>query len=116
MKRVMLSVSLAIAVLGFAEHALAYDHYFKTVTSVNPPSNTGGCFYFMLNGVASADPNIAAGNPWFAVPKTHQGYSETVAAVLAARLSGLTISVHTTGQLTSGTCGTYPAVDWVVIN
>jgi hypothetical protein len=65
--------------------------------------------FFQLSGVSEADP--AAPNVWFAVPKTHAGFKEIVAMLLAARMSGALVSVSTTGAVACG----HAAVSAVVL-
>jgi hypothetical protein len=64
------------------------------------------CAFFSLQGVSDADPGLQlGGNPWFAVPKTHEGYKEIVATVLLASATGRRISVNTTGEAVPGCSG-----------
>ena len=76
-------------------------HPNRTVSVVHSP-DTRECIFFQLDGVAEADP-IAPGNPWFAVPKTHNGYKEIVATLLMARATGAPLQqVTTSGALACG--------------
>lgn len=57
------------------------------------------CVFFLLNGVAEADP-VMPGNPWFGLPKSHPGYKEILTLLLIARTSGKEFNaVVTTGQV-----------------
>jgi hypothetical protein len=85
--------------------ALSATHTNKTVSVVHSPDSRE-CIFFQLDGVAEADPASAA-NPWFAVPKTHNGYKEIVAALLLVRATGAPVQqVTTSGALACG----HPAV------
>jgi len=91
----LLAAYLAPSVAWSATHAN------KTVSVVHSPDSRE-CIFFQLDGVAEADP-ISPGNPWFAVPKTHNGYKEIVAALLMLRTTGAPLQqVTTSGALACG--------------
>jgi len=76
------------------------------VTIMQSPTPAQDCIYFQLVGVTTADP-VARNNPWFAVPSSQNGYNGTYATQMAARVSGTTVSVTTSGNLTGGSCGDF---------
>ena len=75
-------------------------HTSKEVAVFHTPDSRP-CTFFMLTGVAEADP-VVAGNPWFSIPQTHLGYKEITSVLLAARTAGKTITVSTTGTTACG--------------
>ncbi len=87
-------------------------HSDKAISIVQSPTPTNDCLYFTLVGVAQADP-ISANNPWFAVPRSHSGFKESLAILLAAKLSQQRVTVETTGTVAGGSCGAYPLVYYV---
>src|SRR5687768_11964373 len=65
-------------------------------------SNAGAdCFYFTLDGVAEADPVVPGAN-WFAIPRTQNGSRDAYAMILSAKISGMTVRVHTNGTVSCG--------------
>jgi len=100
--RVVLALLAAYLAPAIAWSAV---HLNKTVAVVHSPDSRE-CIFFQLDGVAEADP-ITPANPWFAVPKTHNGYKEIVAALLMLRATGAPLQQVTTGGALA--CG-YPAV------
>ncbi len=80
--------------------AVAVTHGFKQVSVVHSPDHRE-CAFFMLDGVAEPDP-VAAGNVWFAVPKSHGGYKEIMAMLMLARVAGRQVHVTTTGSVSCG--------------
>lgn len=70
-----------------------------------------GCTFFLLEGVAQADP-VKPNDPYFALPQTTPGYQEILSFLLSAQLSRRTVNVFTTGQLACG----YAQVGIITIN
>jgi hypothetical protein len=91
---------LATCVLLVPTIGLATTHTSKQVTVIHSPDGRE-CTFFMLTGVAEADP-VSAGNAWFAVPKTHVGYKEIVSFLMTARITGESVTVSTSGTLACG--------------
>jgi hypothetical protein len=89
------------------------SHISKTIAEVQPPQAGKDCVYFRLNGVTEADP-ILPNNPYFALPRTHVGFKEIYAMMLAAYLGGTSVSAQTTGAAAGGDCGAYVAVNWLI--
>jgi len=83
----------------------------KMISQLQPDHPSVNCFYFTLDGVSEADP-IRPGVAWFAVDRdVHPGAKDLYAALLAARLSGSSITaVNTSGGLACG----YAAVYYVI--
>lgn len=97
----------------FAVTAAAQKTYANyTVGLIQTPTATANCAYFMLVGVAQADP-IAPGNAWFAIPATQNGFAEVYATLVAAKLSGATVTAATTGALADSSCGTFAGTLYV---
>jgi hypothetical protein len=79
------SVTIGLACsLPVAAFALVHEN--KEVSLFHSP-DTRECVFFQLNGVSEADP-VTPGVSWFAIPKTHAGYKEIVAALVLARHTG----------------------------
>ena len=79
------------------------------VTQIQAPSPGNDCTYFQLEGVAVADPAVSGG-PWFALAKSHNGYKEALTSLYTAKLSGLVVTLVTTG---TGACGAYAGINWL---
>lgn len=95
----------SLACIAFLCPVLAWPaaaHQNRTVAIVHSPDSRE-CTFFRLTDVTEADPVSYAGNPWFAVPKTHTGYKEIVATLLLARATGMPLAhVVTTSALACG--------------
>lgn len=94
--------------------ACANQQWTATVQQLQPPLSNQDCVFFTLTGVSQADP-ISAGSPWFAVPSTQTGFNQVYATLLAAKVSGGTLLVSTSGALAGGDCGNYAGVYYVVL-
>ena len=108
-KGIVQSVCVAVASLLCEGIAHSEQVYLSTVTQIQPPNSSVDCLWFQLNGVAQADP-INPNSPWFAIPRTQNGYNELYALLLAAKLGGLTLQLATTGAAAGGNCGRYAGV------
>ena len=73
----------------------------KTVSQIQSTYVGSDCFYFTLDGVTEADP-VLPGAMWFAIPRTQNGSKDAYAMLLAAKLSGQPLRVHTNGTLSCG--------------
>jgi hypothetical protein len=102
----------AIAGMLFFDQVALSAQYTSTVYQVQAPNFNRDCLYFTLSGITQADP-INPNSPWFAVPRTQIGYSELYAMLLAAKLSGASISAGTTGAVAGGVCGAYAGLAWI---
>jgi hypothetical protein len=98
----------------FAGTALSAQNYAAPIAALQPPSNYQDCVFFTLVGIPQADP-IVPNNPWFALSPTQIGYSEMYAALLAAKLSGSTLNVVTTGAVGGGGCGGFAGIAYVIL-
>lgn len=87
-----------------------YPNY--TVGPIQTPTPTANCAYFQLVGVAQADP-VAPGNAWFAIPATQNGFAEIYATLVAAKISGATVTAATTGALADSSCGAFAGTLYV---
>jgi hypothetical protein len=114
MKRLPLIRAAAICSTLFCVDASASQQYQATVAQIEPPNYNLDCFWFQLSGVAQADP-VVPNSPWFAIPRTQTGYNELIATLLAAKLSGSTVEVATTGAVAGGSCSSYAGVAWLVV-
>jgi hypothetical protein len=103
MKKTKSSFALGISMCALIAHpANAVEHSSKLVSELQAVNPTTDCFFFRLEGVAQADP-VKPNDPWFAMSRSHSGATATFALLLAARVSGLPLSlVATTGQLVCG--------------
>ena len=106
--------ALIVACLFYTDVALSTQQYSTTVLQIQSPASTADCLWFTLSGVPQADP-ILPNNPWFAIPRTQNGFGELYAMLLSAKLSGSTVWVSTTGAAAGGACGGYAGVSWVVL-
>jgi hypothetical protein len=70
------------------------------------------CIFFTLQEVDLADPVVPTGG-WFALPRSHPGFKETYALLVAAKLTQSPLFVATSGVLVAG-CG-HVGVDAVVL-
>jgi len=100
MSRLRLSGLIAIAALGAAAPSGAVQHVSKQVINLFAPDDPP-CAFFRLVGVSQSDP-VSPTSYWFAVPTSHPGFKEIYAMLLAATISGMPVSVTTTGQLACG--------------
>jgi hypothetical protein len=99
-KMTRIRMLLATCVLFVPAIGLATQHSGRQVVQLHSP-DTRECTFFMLTGVAEADP-VLPGNPWFAVPKTHVGYKEIVSFLMTARITGESLTVYTAGTTACG--------------
>ena len=91
--------------------AWATGHHGKRVGYLQPAEITTDCFYFTLEGVTQADP-AKPNDPWFAVLRTQSGAKEMYATLLAAKLSGSTLTqVNASGTIVCG----YPQATMVML-
>jgi hypothetical protein len=120
MKRISRKGILYIALISAAVNtmlagvAVSAQGYSAPILQLQPPNYNVDCVWFSLVGVAQADP-INPGSPWFGLPRTQTGYSEMFAVLLAAKLSGATLSVVTTGSAAGGGCGGYAGIAYVIM-
>jgi hypothetical protein len=98
----------------FAEPVMSEQGYTAQIAQFQPPNYNEDCVWFSLVGVAQADP-ILPNNPWFGLPRTQIGYSEMFAVLLAAKMSGSTLYVVTTGAAAGGGCGGYAGIAFVIM-
>ena len=99
----------AAAALVWSGLAGANQQWTSTILQLQPPLSNQDCVFFTLNGVSEADPAVP-GSPWFAMPRTQTGFNEVYAALLAAKISGTTVTISTTGRPASGACGNYSGI------
>lgn len=104
--------SLICGCLLGASAAWGNQQHTSTVSIIQSPNYNVDCLYFQLAGVSQADP-VNPNNPWFAVPRTQNGYNEIVAMLIAAHEGGSTVEVFTTGATAGGACNPYAGVAWI---
>ena len=68
--------------------------WFGTVRDLTGPSEDKECVGFVLDGVAEAHPSVP-GRGYFAISKTHPGYKEITAMLIAAKIAGTRVQVGT---------------------
>jgi hypothetical protein len=74
----------------------------KTIVQVQPGHASTDCYYFTLQGVSQADP-VVPGSPWFAINRnTNSAAKELLSGLVAAHMSGRSVTVYTSGQATCG--------------
>ena len=73
----------------------------KTVVQIQSTYAGSDCFYFTLDGVTEADP-VVPGAIWFAIPRSQPGSKDAYAMLLAAKLSGQLLRIHTNGTVSCG--------------
>lgn len=78
----------------------------KKVESLQANHVTLDCYFFKLEGVTQADPAVP-GNPWFAVLRSELGSKDAYAMLLAARVSGVPVTVYTDGTSVCGYARAY---------
>jgi hypothetical protein len=105
---------MALVGLSGISIACASQQYISTVTQIEAPNYNQDCLWFQLSGVTQADPQLP-NSPWFAIPRTQNGYNEIYAMLLAAKLSGTSVQVATTGAPAGGACNQYSGVAWIVM-
>lgn len=108
------AAAVAAAALMWSGASYANQQWTAMVQQLQPPLSNQDCVYFTLTGVSQADP-VSAGSAWFAIPSTQTGFSEVYAALLAAKISGATVMVSTSGNFAGGACGNYAGVYYVVL-
>ena len=79
-------------------------HTSKIVAEIQPPQAGHDCIYFRLLGVVQADP-VLPNNPYLALPRTHVGFKEIYALLLAAYMNSTTVSVQPVWQLAASVVG-----------
>jgi hypothetical protein len=107
------AASLAVNAL-LTDVAMSGQNYTATIAALQPPSSYQDCVFFTLVGIPQADP-IVPNNPWFALSRTQIGYTEMYAALLAAKLSGSTLNVVTTGAVGGGGCTGFAGIAYVIL-
>lgn len=100
-KRRVVWSSMASAIVLCSLQANAVEHT-GTVERMLPPDSRP-CLFFTLTGVSVADPSLPS-SPWFAIRQSQNGYKETFALLLAAKHTGLPVTVSTTGGVVTE-CG-----------
>ena len=83
-----------VALLCF-NAAQATNQLAGQISGLSPPDGRP-CAFFSFEGVAQVDPSMP-GLPWIVVRQSQNGFKEIYAFLLAARLSGQTVNVQTTG-------------------
>lgn len=73
------------------------------------------CAIFRLEGVTQADPTTTSGAPWFAIPRTHPGFTDLFAILLTAKAANLPVTIITDGTVTSD-CGGFATVSIAALN
>ena len=104
---------LATALLLGSTLCQAVDWNGYAVNVVRPGGDRP-CTLFQLVGVTQADP-LVPGSPWFSVPNTTPEYKEMIATLLAAKFSGSTLNISTSGTVASA-CGGYASVSALTVN
>ena len=104
----------AATALMWSSIASANQQWTSTILQLQPPLSNQDCVFFTLNGVSEADP-VVPGSPWFAMPRTQTGFNEVYAALLAAKISGTTVTISTTGSPAGGARGNYSGVYYVLV-
>ena len=61
------------------------------------PPDSRPCVFVSIVGVSAADPVIMSSSSWIAIPQSQNGFKETYALLLAAKLSGTPVTITTTG-------------------
>lgn len=97
----IIRIGLALSMLMASSAGLAVEHSGKEVSLVHSPTMGHECVFFLLAGVAQADP-AAPGVAWFAVHKTHPGFKELTAILVSARLTKERVTVYTNGNHACG--------------
>ncbi len=102
-------VLVAVALMSTPGASWASEHAWKAVAIVHSPDSRD-CVFFQLVGVSEAD-QVAPGNPWFAVPKSHLGFKEIFSMLITARVTGQSVYVSTESSLSCG----HPTVRTVLL-
>lgn len=97
-----------------APTSAAQSHLNRTIEELQPPQAGTECVFFRVSGSTLADPAVPGSGPYFALGRTHVGFKEIYALLLATYSNGGTISVKTTGAEAGGSCGGYVGVAWVI--
>jgi hypothetical protein len=97
-----------------ADAAISAQNYAAPILQLQPPNLNVDCVWFTLVGVSQGDP-ILPGSPGFALPRSQTGYSEIYAMLQAAKLSGSSLVIETTGAVAGGACGNYAQIACVVL-
>ena len=79
-------------------------HSDKKIATLQAFYDGADCVFFKLEGVTQADP-VKPNDPMFAIAATQPGAKNAYAALLGAKLSGLTPIVRTRGNLVCGYAG-----------
>ena len=66
------------------------------VSSIVAPDHRP-CMFVFLVGVSQADPVVMPGHPWIAIRQSQNGFREIYALLLAAKASGQSVTIQTTG-------------------
>lgn len=90
---------VALALVPFLALAGYWEN--KNVAKLQSTYAGGNCFYFTLEGVTQADP-VVPSNPWFTIPRTQYGAGDAYSMLLAARIAGVPVTVHTNGTTACG--------------
>jgi hypothetical protein len=111
MKRTFLQWLAMAGVMTCAAHASAAEWDNKTIQQFQPDHPYQNCFFFILNGVTTADSSVST-SAWFAVDRAaHPGAEDLAATLLTARITGTPITVVTSG---TAACG-YAGVSYVIM-
>ena len=114
MRRLPILAVLFASAFSLASHASGDST--AQVDKLQSMYSQSDCIYFTLVGVSIADPSYPASGEWFAMSRGPTAESQdrlkrAYAMLLAARLSGTTLRVRTTGNLVCN----YPEVQDVFI-
>jgi hypothetical protein len=114
-KRILL-LALVFTFVGniLADSAFAVQSHTAPLAQFQSPNYNEDCVWFTLAGVPQADP-LVPNSPWFALSRSQIGYNEVYSILLAAKLSGSSLNVVTTGAPAGGACGGYAQIAWVVL-
>lgn len=94
-------LALSVCMSALPAYAVDVDHVNKRVLLLQSTSSAADCFFFALEGVDQANP-VKTNDPWFAFPRSQYGAKDAYAMLLSAKLTGATVTVHTTGQTACG--------------
>ena len=103
---------LPIASVLAASFEATAENHIATVAYLQGYSASFDCFYFTLNGVSVADPNVSSGGPWIAFPRGTDAAKDVYATLLAAKATGASVSISTTG---TPICGGYTGINQVLL-
>ncbi len=89
------TITILLLMLITSGVATAGTYEWNNVSVIRSPDGRP-CLFFQLKGVSNVD---STGNPWFVVKQSHVGYKEILSMIVAAKISGKTMSVSTSGNV-----------------